>query len=379
MGGVACAIAVEVGVDPIWVRSGFVLVAAAGGWGAVLYAVAWLVLSLHDARRPPTPSTPEPKGATPTTRLLGVALVTVGLATFFRSLDPGVTGRLTGPVGLAGVGALVAWHRGAFGLGRGTPRAAVARITAGLALAAVGIVIFALSNFDLARAGTIIVVTAAVAAGLTLVGGPWALQLVGDLGEERRRRIRSEERARVAAHLHDSVLQTLALIQRSAEDPARMTSLARRQERELRAWLYRDGPADVVTGADRRLRGELERIAVEVEELCGVPVEVVTVGESAVDALVDELLAAAREAMVNAAKHSGAPRVDVYAEARPDAIEVFVRDTGCGFDVATVPGDRVGLSSSIRARVQRIGGTATVDSVLGDGTEVELRLPRSTP
>ncbi len=384
LGGVAAAIAAEIGVEPVWVRAGFVLVAAAGGWGVLLYALLWLALSLHELRAPATPYVAEPKGANATNRLLGVGLVAVGLATFFRSLGSGIASSFTGPVGLAGIGALVAWHRGAFGLGRGTPRAAVARIAAGLALAAVGVVVFAVSNFDLAQASTIIAVTTAVVAGLALVAGPWALQVVTDLSDERRQRIRSEERARVAAHLHDSVLQTLALIQRSADDPGRMTSLARRQERELRAWLYgagagtADGAASNGGGVERRLRAELERVAGEVEELCAVPVEVVVVGDTVVDAAIEELLAAAREAMVNAAKHSGAPRVDVYVEARPDAVEVFVRDTGCGFDPAAVPADRVGLSSSIRTRMERIGGNATVDTAPGDGTEIELRLPRST-
>jgi signal transduction histidine kinase len=171
------------------------------------------------------------------------------------------------------------------------------------------------------------------------------------------------------------VLQTLALIQRSAHDPTRMTSLARRQERELRAWLY--GGRE--PGTERGLRAELERIAVEVEQLHGVPVEVVVVGDGDTDDRLEEMLAAAREAMVNAAKHSGATRVDVFAEVRPEQVVLFVRDTGKGFDPATVPADRAGLRSSIRARMARIGGEAVIESAPGEGAEVELRLARSAP
>jgi signal transduction histidine kinase/phage shock protein PspC (stress-responsive transcriptional regulator) len=375
VGGVAAGIADEIGIDPLWVRVAFVGLTAAGGWGAVIYGATWAALSIREQRHPGGGRPPEPKGANPTTRLLGFGLVAVGLIGFLRQASYGVGDRIAAPVGVLAMGALLAWHRGRLDRSLSAVRAALVRIGAGIALAATGIAGFALLNVDLTAAGNVVLVTLALVAGMALLLAPWAARLLSDLGEERRRRIRSEERARMAAHLHDSVLQTLALIQRSAHDPTRMTSLARRQERELRAWLY--GGRE--PGTERGLRAELERIAVEVEQLHGVPVEVVVVGDGDTDERLFEMLAAAREAMVNAAKHSGAARVDVFAEVRPEAVELFVRDTGKGFDPDTVPADREGLRSSIRARMARIGGEALVESAPGEGAEVELRLARSTP
>lgn len=382
LGGVAAGIAEEIGVDAIWVRLAFVVLTTAGGFGVVAYGAAWLTLTLWEQRQPAPAERyePEPKAANPANRVIAIGLITVGLAGFWRAASFGVTDRVAWPAGLAGVGILLAWHRGRTDRAGAswlatTGRAPVARIVAGLALATAGIAGFALLNVDLNAAGDVVVVTLALVVGVALLVAPWASAMLADLAEERRRRIRSEERARMAAHLHDSVLQTLALIQRNAHDPARMTSLARRQERELRSWLY--GPTDrpVAEG----LRASLETVAAEVEELHGVAVEVVVVGDTPVDGAVAELLAAAREAIVNAAKHSGARGVDVFAEARPDAVDVFVRDTGVGFDPATIPADRLGLSESIVARLARIGGKARIESAPGEGTEVELSLPRALP
>jgi signal transduction histidine kinase/phage shock protein PspC (stress-responsive transcriptional regulator) len=375
IGGVAAGIADEIGIDPLWARLAFVGLTAAGGWGAVIYGATWAALSIWEQRHPTVARPPEPKASGPTTRLVGFLLVVVGLIGFLRQASYGVGDRVAAPVGLLAMGALLAWHRGRLDPAWAAGRAALVRIGAGVALAAAGITGFTLLNVDLTAAGNVVLVTLALVAGIGLLLAPWAAGLLRDLGEERRARIRSEERARMAAHLHDSVLQTLALIQRNAHDPTRMTSLARRQERELRAWLY--GGRE--PGTERGLRAALEGIAIEVEQLHGVPVEVVVVGDGDTDERVDELLAAAREAMVNAAKHSGAARVDVFAEIRPDLVEVFVRDTGKGFDPDAVPADRAGLRSSILDRMARAGGEAVVDSAPGEGAEVELRLARSAP
>lgn len=175
----------------------------------------------------------------------------------------------------------------------------------------------------------------------------------------------------MAAHLHDSVLQTLALIQRSADDPRAMVRHARRQERELRTWLY-GGTADRSTG---RLRAALEAAVAEVEAVHGIPVEVVVVGDIDMDERHEGLLAAIREAVTNASVHSGASRVDVFAEVGEGSTEVFVRDTGGGFDPEAVDVDRRGLRDSIVGRLERLGGSVTVISAPGSGTEVELRLP----
>ena len=199
---------------------------------------------------------------------------------------------------------------------------------------------------DLASATGIAVV------GVALILGPWITKLLGDLAAERRERVRSQERADVAAHLHDSVLQTLALLQKNADDPAAVATLARRQERDLRAWLYgdEDQHGDSLVAA-------LRAAAAEVEEAHHVTVEVVGVGDAALDADVAALARAAREAMVNAAKHAGVGRVDVYAECDGRTVEVFVRDRGAGFDPEQVAEDRLGVRGSIVGRVERHGGT----------------------
>jgi signal transduction histidine kinase len=206
--------------------------------------------------------------------------------------------------------------------------------------------------------------------GLGFIVGPWLLRLSSDLSEEREARVRSEERADVAAHLHDSVLQTLALIQRSAGDPATVSRLARAQERDLRSWLF-DSRGD---GPDT-LAAALRAVAAEAEDAHGVPVEVVCVGDAPVSDDDRPLVLATREAIINAAKHSGASTVDVYAEATAAGIEIFVRDRGAGFDPERVADDRQGVRSSIIGRMERHGGSASVRSTPGEGTEVRLSLP----
>jgi signal transduction histidine kinase len=195
---------------------------------------------------------------------------------------------------------------------------------------------------------------------------------VRQLGEERRERIRNEERADMAAHLHDSVLQTLALIQRHADAPQQARSLARRQERELRAWLY-DGRSSR-EDAPGALATALDGVADEVEADHGVAVDVVVVGDCALDEHVNALVAAVREAVLNAARHSGAAEVSVYAEVAGGRIEAFVRDRGRGFDPAAVNGDRRGITHSIVRRMARHGGRAHVNSAPGEGTEVTFDL-----
>jgi signal transduction histidine kinase len=211
-----------------------------------------------------------------------------------------------------------------------------------------------------------------VMVALGLILAPFLWRLGRNLAAERAERIRSEERAQMAAHLHDSVLQTLALVQRRADQPREVVALARAQERELRAWLYgRAGEREADSFA-----AAVEAIAAEIEAMHGIDVDVVTVGDCPVAGDVLALLAATREAIVNAAKHSGADAVSVYVEVEPAKVGVSVRDRGKGFDPATVPDDRRGIADSIRARLQRHGGKATVTSAPGEGTEVELEVRR---
>src|SRR5665647_352284 len=206
--------------------------------------------------------------------------------------------------------------------------------------------------------------------GAALVLAPWWLRLVRELGDERAARARESERADIAAHLHDGVLQTLALIRSrsdSAEDVAR---LARAQERELREWLYDDRRTPGTSVAT-----DLRAVVAEVEDTRAVAVDVVVVGDAVPDAGTEALLQATREALVNAVTHGRAP-YSLYLEVVEDQVEVFVRDHGDGFELSTVPTDRFGVRESIIGRVVRRGGTATVQSRPGRGTEVHLCLPR---
>jgi signal transduction histidine kinase len=247
----------------------------------------------------------------------------------------------------------------------------VLRLGLGLLLVGAAGILFVAQRSGL---GTLVPVLAAVVLavlGVALLLGPWISRLARELAAERGERIRSQERADVAAHLHDSVLQTLAMLQRNADDPKAVARLARRQERELRDWLYAGDPAGGQT-----LRAVVLTAAAEVEERHDVTVEVVCVGDVPLDDSSRALVAAAGEAMVNAAKHAGADTVDVYVEVTDVSIDVFVRDRGTGFDPDAVPADRLGVRRSIMERMQRHGGTAEIRSAPGEGTEVRLRMPR---
>jgi signal transduction histidine kinase len=210
-----------------------------------------------------------------------------------------------------------------------------------------------------------------IVAGLALISAPWWVRMGRELSSERSARIREQERAEIAAHLHDSVLHTLTLIQRSADDPREVGRLARAQERELRTWLYRPAAPAAVSFAR-----SLEEAAAEVEDGHGVTVDVVTVGDCSLGERQKALLLATREAMVNAAKYAGDGPISVYAEVEPDQAAVFVRDRGDGFDLDAVPADRLGVRESVLGRMTRAGGKGVVRSTSGSGTEVELLLPR---
>lgn len=375
--GVAAALAAEIGVGAFVIRVAFVLLAAAGGWGIVLYLVAFTVMRTVGAEADPERS--EPKASSEINRLVGLGLVLLGLLLAFRALGGGFVDSLVWPLALFGAGIAVAHEQGvdlAGGAGRWAGdrdrSAFLVRVAGGAALVVAGIVLAVSLNFSLSTARDTLLVAGVVITGVGLVLGPWVVGLVHDLTEERRARIRSDERAQVAAHLHDSVLQTLTLIQRRADD-AGVVTLARKQERELRSWLY---GRESSVGAES-FRVALEQMAAELEDLHHVPIEVVVVGDAPMDDEIATVLAAAREASQNAAVHSGAASVDVFAEVSPTAVEVFVRDTGRGFDPGAVPDDRRGVADSIVGRMERIGGSATIHTDPGDGTEVELHQPRS--
>jgi signal transduction histidine kinase len=217
-----------------------------------------------------------------------------------------------------------------------------------------------------------------VIAAIVLFLGPWWLRIARDLVLERQARIRAEERSDIAARIHDSVLQTLALIQRRAEDPQKVVQLARLQERELRSWLF-EGKAPNEADTDLTFAGGVRQIQQDVETRYGVPVEAVTVGDCGLDDNLSALLAAAREATVNAAKWSGANVISLFAEVEPAEVSIVVRDRGKGFDPEAVPEDRKGLAESVHGRMARRGGSATVASARGEGTKVSLKMPLAQP
>ena len=339
--GVCAGIAQTLGVDATLVRLVFALLALAGGAGILLYLALW---AWSKGKR------------------IWVAAVLAFVAGVVLLGALGLSARSVVGIALIAGGLALAWRRG----GSFHPEAPLSY--GGIGLAALGAVVL-LSGGGTSSA---LLAPGAVAGALLLIGGPWLWRLAVERDVERTARIRSEERSDMATRVHDSVLQTLALIQKHAQEPRRVASLARRQERELRGWLYGDHPLD----ESASLLAALEAAAGDVEELHGVRVELASAGDCAVDAPAGALVLAAREAMTNAAKFAGVEEIDVYAEVTDDAISVFVRDRGSGFDRAAVPADRRGLVESIEGRMERAGGRATVVSSPGNGTEVELRLPR---
>jgi signal transduction histidine kinase len=248
----------------------------------------------------------------------------------------------------------------------------VSRGGLGVALVLAGGFAFLWASGATRPAGEAVLAALAVLVAVALIFAPSWRRLARSLAAERTERIRSQERADVGAHLHDSVLQTLALIQRSAEDPKQVATLARRQERELRGWL---AGGDARESGDR-LGGALAAAAAEVEVVAGGSIEVVAVGDCPLDERAAAALAAAREAMLNAAKFAGTAPVSVYAELSDERIQVFVRDRGAGFDLTAVPQARRGVRESIIGRTRRAGGRAAVRSLSGGGTEVEIAIDR---
>jgi len=372
VGGVCGGIAHEIGIPRSYVRVAFVLLGLAGGWGVLLYLGLWV---LFRTRGPAEPYEARAKGATPTQRVIGFVMLAAGGVILAVQSMVSSSGPAVWPVALLGAALAVAVGQTRAGVPSrlrelARPEHSWLRLAVGLGCLFVGVVIafsFSLSFWNAAGG---IGIAALVLLGAGFVFAPVLGHLGTDLLTERRMRIRSEERADMAAHLHDSVLQTLTLIQKNATD-SEVVGLARRQERELRSWLFEDQSIKPNLG----FRAELERQMGEVEQLYGVPVELVVVGDTHVTDDIGAVIAASGEAATNAAKHSGANRIDVFAEVTSDDIEVFIRDQGCGFDPNAIDDDRIGVRDSIHGRVERRGGTALVHSSIGAGSEVELRMP----
>jgi phage shock protein PspC (stress-responsive transcriptional regulator) len=385
LGGVCAGIARRLGIEPLPIRIVALVLALAGGIGVPLYLLAWAAmpgdgsaLGLGRSRRSAVEVA------------LGVGLLAISAMLALRGMGLWISDAVTWPLALVAGGVALLW-RGGIGARSPAPaeRAPVAAVPApvepaervanvsrqglGAALLVAAGLVFLQATGSLSAARDVILAALVVAAVLALIFAPWTLRMARSLTIERAERIRSQERAELAAHLHDSVLQTLALMQKRADDPREVAALARAQERELRAWLAGRSPSE----GERRLAAALEAAAADVEERHRVPVDVIAVGDADLDAAGEALVAATREAMVNAAKFGEGSPVAVYAEATDDALQVFVRDRGPGFDPATVPADRRGLRESVVGRMARHGGHATVTAAPGAGTEVELTLDRT--
>jgi signal transduction histidine kinase len=381
--GVSGGLADHLGVDVFWVRAVFAALAALNGVGVLAYGLFWLFVPQRASDAPE---------ASPTARerqqAVGLAALGIGLAVFTgMSSESAVSGWVTGPIAVALVGAAVVWReadeaqRRRWRDGARTGRVTAIRVLAGVALVAIGIGVLLFNNVGLDQMRFALLAVAATLIGVGVLTVPLWIKLVGALGEERRARIRTEERAEIAAHLHDSVLQTLALIQKQADAPREVRRLARGQERQLRGWLY--GPSGygremTAQQSSTTLAAAVAAVCGEVEDAFAISVQQVVVGDCAVDERVNAVVQATREAVVNAAKHAGVSEVSVYGEVEADRVNVFVRDRGAGFDPDDVPDDRHGLADSIRGRMDRHGGRAGLRTAPGEGTEVHLEMPRKT-
>ncbi|WP_042401279.1 ATP-binding protein [Streptacidiphilus carbonis] len=438
LGGVANGLAAHLGVGRFWVRVAFVVLLLGNGLGALLYAAFWFAvpMGLRAGAAPATTwqvgnigpyslekqqrglrrvrqllqqtiqgepaadgrSAPGAGSTRPATGpgsaedeehrgpLLALIAVVAGLLVFLNTVTKQATSPYVWPILLAGLGVAVVWRQADdarwarwFSLGESKRGSTVLRTLAGVLLVAAGVVGFLFVSGTLADFAKVAQAVLAVLAGALLLGGPYLLRMWQDLGTERGERIRAQERAEVAAHLHDSVLHTLTLIMRNAEDPKEVTRLARAQERDLRQWLYRrPSDADDAEKAPDTLAECARKVAAEVEDLHGVPVEVIVVGDCPMDDGLVVQLQAAREALVNAAKYGGGEPVSMYAEVEGNTVWVFVRDRGPGFDLDSVPEDRMGVRGSIIGRMQRNGGHARVRPAPAGGTEVELEMERAS-
>ena len=398
LGGVASGLAKHLGVPVLWVRVAFVVTAALGGFGMVFYAGLWWMLpsDQHFESAAPGIESATRGGRRPgRIRRLGdvgpvIVLAVLGFgAILFVEAMVG-RGAVFWPLMIGIVGVALLWRqadeaqreRWLDSTGRIAPMrvvfgaggwASYARVAAGLALIVLALVLYSAHGGSLSMARDITVAALLTVVGLAIVIGPWVYRLASDLSDERAERVRTQERADVAAHLHDSVLQTLALIQKSADDPPTVARLARAQERDLRSWLYAGESTD-----ERTVASALRGVAARVEDEYGVSVEVVTVGDCDFDELLRPVVNATGEAVTNAAKHAGTGKIDVYAEVTAAAVDVFVRDRGRGFDPETIGTDRYGVRHSIVDRMQRHGGSSEIRSAPGEGTEVRLHLPRPT-
>ncbi len=389
-GGVAAGLAARTGLNVTVIRVAFAVTAVISGFGLAAYVVAWLFIpEAGESANIASKAVSDLRGlalAAVTASMLIVVLIIASI------LGIGVLSSFSWPVVIGAAGLVLVW-RNATQAEQESMRALVrplaevsgargkSRLRLRIAIACVlligGVVTLGATHHpsQLLRplGGTVLVLGAVL-----ILLGPWWVRVMRDLMAERQARVRAEERADIAARVHDSVLQTLALIQRRADSPQQVIQLARAQERELRSWLFDGRPPGSMDELVTTVAGGVRRIQQEVEAQHGVAIEAVTVGDCELDDDLGALLAAAREATVNAAKWSGAQVVSLFAEVEPGEVSIFVRDRGKGFEPDAVPDDRKGLAESVRARVSRRGGSAIIKSVIGEGTEVSLTMRRTS-
>ena len=367
LSGTAAGVAHGLRVDVTVVRLGFLFLTLAGGVGVLLYGLAFVLSSDPDPEAAPAERARE-------VRSVAVGAIVVGVLLILREVGLWIGDAIVLPVAVAVTGSSLLGMRArdAKVVPAGPPRPLLrtARTVAGIGMVLLGTIWLVAATGSIRISVGSIVLVLAVVGGLSLVIGPFVLRAMRQAAAERRERIRSEERAAVAAHLHDSVLQTLALIQRS-DASAEVARLARHQERELRSWLYGRR-----IGLSHGLLGEaLEAMAARIEEHHAVSVDVVTVGDRLMDERLAALVEACGEAVLNAARHSGAVAVSVFVEVGADGIDAYIRDRGRGFDPGEVGHDRHGIADSIRARIRRADGRTVITSLPGEGTEVRLWIP----
>ncbi|MFE0703720.1 PspC domain-containing protein [Streptomyces sp. NPDC058872] len=392
LGGVARGLAGHLGLPVVWVRALFVVLSLSDALGIVLYAVFWIVVPLgvggRSAPRSLFESTPDGRRRLRKPdrgQVVALIALVIGIVALIGNISvDNETGRYIWPLLLIAVGVVLVWRQADNARraswtdpGRRKHALQLVRGLVGVGLVGTGLAVFVVVRGSVAQLGTAVTASVAVLTGMALLAGPWLVRMSQDLNDERTMRIRAQERAEVAAHVHDSVLHTLTLIQRNADDAGEVRRLARAQERELRNWLYKPEG----TGRDEEpetLAEAVKRAAAEVEDKHGVPLEVVVVGDCPLDEKLVAQMQAAREAMVNAAKYGGeGGSVQVYAEVDGRTVFVSVRDRGPGFDLDAVPEDRMGVRESIIGRMQRNGGTARLRAPQGGGTEVELEMERA--
>ncbi|MBV9870547.1 MAG: PspC domain-containing protein [Frankiaceae bacterium] len=375
MAGVAAGLSDHLGVDVLLLRVGFVVTIVLGGLGVLLYGAFWAVV----------PQTPEDSPRTnPTPRGQLIAFAALALAMLVIAQLIGFGAGLLWPAAIAVSGGAVLWRqadesrreswrrltaRGARIASTQSRSRTALRYSAGLSLVFAGVVASLVANGSLTEIRHAFLPLTVLLLGLVLVAGPWGLQAVSQLNEERTVRIREQERVELAGRVHDSMLQTLTLIQRRADDPAEVRRLVRRSQREIRGWLYQDTPAEA------SVKAAVSEMCAEIEDEYRITIDLVTVGDTQATTGSQPLLQALREATINAAKHSGQPTIDVYLEVAASEVVAFVRDRGPGFDPDSVGDDRFGVRESIVARMKRHGGDASIRSTPKSGTEVQLTLP----